>query len=634
MSQGRSTLDDKKDEPEILVQSSNAGMQKALEIAESAREQVEEHKGFVSQLFLGSFSPENVFPFPAQSAADARIGDEFCASLSKYLKDHLDPDEVDRCREIPAAVMQEFARRGIFAMKVPKEYGGLGFSQYNYNRVMRLLGSYCGSTTVLVSAHQSIGVPEPLKHFGTPEQKKKYMPWFKEGKISAFALTEPGVGSDPANMSTTAELTADGKHYILNGTKLWCTNGPIADILVVMACTKPKIVRGKERKQITAFIVEANSPGIGRPHRCEFLGLSAIHNGILTFKDVKVPAENMIGGEGRGLALALRTLNTGRLTVPAACTGGSQQCLAIARKWASERVQWGKPIGEHEEGSQKLAQIASLTFAQEAVTFLTSAWADKGNVDLRLEAAMAKLFASEAAWTIVDTTLQLRGGRGYEKASSLRARGEEPWPVERMMRDTRINTIIEGTSDIMRLFLAREAMDPHLNRIKDLLSPTAGMGAKFKALFKCAGFYGWWYPTQWLGISRWRGFSELGPLERHFQYVSRNAPVLARKLFHGMARYQQKLENKQMLLGHLIWVGTEMFAMAATCSYATHLYKTTGDENCLELADHFCKSARRRIEGHFKSCSSNDYSSANRIAERVMQGKMRWAEKGIMQMVD
>ncbi|MCB1137003.1 MAG: acyl-CoA dehydrogenase family protein, partial [Chlamydiia bacterium] len=497
-----------------------------------------------------------------------------------------------------------------------------GLSQVNYNRVMSAIASYCGSTAVLVSAHQSIGVPQPLKMYGTEAQKNKFMPRFAQGAISAFALTEPEVGSDPANLSTTAVLSEDGSHYILNGTKLWCTNGPIADLLVVMALTPAKIVNGRERKQITAFVVEGNSPGIEVLHRCDFMGLRGIHNGLLKFTNVKVPAENLIWGEGRGLALALGTLNAGRLTLPAACGGLAKACLHIARRWGNERVQWGSPIGRHEEGSQKLAFIASSTLAIEAVTWISSIWVDRADVDIRIEAAMAKYFCTELAWDIIDTTLQFRGGRGYERAASLKARGEEPFPVERMMRDCRINKIIEGTSEIMRLFLAREAMDPHLKRLGVLLKKSSSTGDKLQGALGLVGFYATWLPKQFINGSLFAGHSDTGTLAPHVKFVDRYAHKLARVLFLKMGRYQQALEQKQMLLARVVDIGTELFAMAATCSYAIHLEKT-GQKGAISLANHFCTLATRRVKASFKALSDNDDGLGNRVAADILDGKLR-----------
>jgi hypothetical protein len=490
---------------ELLKGKDNVEKAKSLEIAEESREEGGRLPSFVGDLFMGKVRWDLVFPYPAQDPGDKEEGDAFLAKLENFLKTQIDADAIDRTGLIPDSAMKGLAELGCFGMKIPKEYGGLGFSQINYNRAIALVASHCGSTAVLLSAHQSIGVPQPLKFFGTPEQKKKYLPLFAKGAVSAFALTEPDVGSDPARMSTTATPVDDGNYYLLNGTKLWCTNGPIADILIVMAKTPPKIVNGKEKTQITAFIIEKNMPGFEVVHRCNFMGLKGIQNGLLRFTNVKVPKENILWGLGQGLKLALITLNTGRLTVPAACSALAKRCLAITRKWSNYRVQWGAPIGHHEAVTSKISLMAATTFAMDSVGWLSSAFADQGKVDLRLEAAMAKLFCTEAGWRIADDTVQIRGGRGYETADSLRARGEEPLPVERFLRDSRINLIIEGTSEIMHLFIAREAMDPHLRRILPLLSSRTPFGQKIKKAVEMLGFIAVWYPRQWIYFGSRRG---------------------------------------------------------------------------------------------------------------------------------
>ncbi len=612
----------------------NEGQAAAMEVAESARDAGSDARSFAGGLFMGTFDTNAVSPFPQQSREDAEIGDDMVRRVSEYLKENLDPEAVDASREIPAEVLKELTNLGVFRMKVPKEYGGLGFSQVNYNRVMMAISSWCGSTAVLASAHQSIGVPQPLKMFGTKEQKDTFFPRLAEGAISAFALTEVEVGSDPARMQTKAELSKDGTHYIINGEKLWTTNGPIADMFVVMARTAPKVKRGKEIPQITAFIVEADTPGIEVVHRCDFMGLRAIQNGLIRFHDVKVPAENLLLAEGKGLKLALATLNTGRLTLPAACTGMSKQCLSIVRKWGKKREQWGQPVGRHEAGREKIAHVAATTFAMEAVTMLTSHWADEGR-DIRIEAAMAKLFCSEQGWSILNETMQFRAGRGYERADSLKARGEDPWPVERMMRDGRINTIIEGTSDIMRLFLAREALDPHLKVAADLLRPHSPMSKKMKALGGMGKFYAGWYPLRLAG--RWwsGGHGEMGSLARYGRFIERSSRRLATGLFHGMVRYQDKLERKQILLGHLMEIGTELFAMATTCAYAQMLSKEQTSGGSPEvLADLFCRQARLRILGHFKALRTNEQSRANRLAKQILDDSFTWMEEGVIPLDD
>ncbi|WP_019613669.1 acyl-CoA dehydrogenase family protein [Psychromonas ossibalaenae] len=619
-----------KEENEVVIDTSKMSDAKAssLHITESARESVWQHPSFGKSLFMGEFKKEILFPFPVQSDDDKKIGDQLVKQVGLILSELLDADLVDESRTIPEQAIRALAEIGIFAMKVPKEYGGLGLTQVNYNRVMMAIASHCGSTAVLISAHQSIGVPQPLKLFGSEEQKQRFLPRFREGAISAFALTEPSVGSDPAHMKTTATLNEQGTHYLINGEKLWCTNGLIADYLVVMACTAPKMVRGKEVKQISAFIVEGNSPGIELVHRCDFMGIRGIQNGLMRFTDVLVPLENLLLEEGRGLKIALATLNTGRLTLPAASAGMAKQCVNMARRWGGTRVQWGSAVAEHEKGSNRLAFIASTAFAMEAVTWLTSHLADKGNVDIRMEAAMAKMFCSEMAWQVMDETVQMFGGRGYEKASSLKARGELPFPVERMLRDCRINRIIEGTTDIMELFLSREALDTHLKLAADLIKPGADFACKKSAVIKLLKEYAVWYPKQFINLTLFTRFSHKGKLAGHVNYCQRTAHRLARTLFLQMGLHREKLELRQEILGHLMTIGSELFAMAAVCSYAeSQVLK--GHNNALTLADHHCRQARVRIKAEFKAVFSSQRKTAKQISTAVLRKDFSWLEEGI-----
>jgi len=528
-------------------------------------------------------------------------------------------------------VIDGLTKLGCWGMKIPQEYGGLGLSQINYNRAVALVASYCGSTAVWLSAHQSIGVPQPLKLFGTEAQKKKYFPMFAKGAVSAFALTEPGVGSDPAQMTVTAVPSADGKNWTINGIKLWCTNGLVADVLCVMARTPSKMMNGREKKQITAFIVEKGTPGIEYVSRCDFMGIRGIQNGVINFNNVVVPSENILWGEGLGLKLALITLNTGRLTLPAASAAMSKQALHIAKLWGKERVQWGAPVGKHEPGAVKIANMAASTFAQEAATYYTSALVDQGGSDIRMEAAMAKLFCSVASWKIVDDLMQLRGGRGYETASSLRRRGEKGYAVERMMRDSRINRIIEGTDEIQHLFIAREALDKHMSTAGEMLNPKAPVGVKLKALLNSILFYPFWYIRLWLPTGFWPRYGSYGSLGKHMRYIERTSRRLGRSLFHQMIKFGPKLDRRQMILGRLVEIGTELFAMSTSIAKVIVLEKQNPkDKGPRELADLFCRQARLRIHSYFAGIGCNTDKADSRVAAKVLENEFEWLEKGII----
>ncbi|MBF0491063.1 MAG: acyl-CoA dehydrogenase, partial [Candidatus Omnitrophica bacterium] len=377
-------------------------------------------------------------------------------------------------------------------------------------------------------------------------------------------------------------------------------------------------------------IVETSSPGIEKTHRCEFMGLHGIQNGLMKFKNVKVPRENIILGEGEGLKLALMTLNTGRLTLPAASSGIGRWCLNVVRQWSSKRHQWGSAIGEHEAVALKISYIASHAFAMDAVTWLTSAMADDKHRDIRLEAAIAKFFSTETCWKVADDTLQIRGGSGYETSSSLRKRGADYWPVERVLRDLRINRIIEGTTDIMHLFIAREALDPHLSKIKPLISGRTSIGEKLSAALKMAAFYALWYPKQWLPSIAPSNIANLPePLNQHMMYVQSASKRLARGTFHQMMKFQQKLESKQSILNRIVDIGTELFVISAVCSYAAYL-KKKGQDNALDLANSFCVQSRKRIEGIFNDSSSNNDKADLKIAKKILAREFEWMETEII----
>jgi alkylation response protein AidB-like acyl-CoA dehydrogenase len=350
---------------------------------------------------------------------------------------------------------------------------------------------------------------------------------------------------------------------------------------------------------------------------------------------VRVPKENLLWGEGKGLKLALITLNTGRLTLPATCAAAGKWCIQVARQFAVERVQWGRPVGHHEAVSQMISDMAARTYAMETIADLGALMGDAGKSDIRLEAAIAKLWNSDAAWEICDEALQVRGGRGYETARSLAARGEMPIALEQLLRDLRINRIFEGTNQIMRLFIAREALDQHLRVAGDVVMPGVPMGRRLKGLVRAGLFYAVWYPTRWLGWGWWPSYGEFGPLAGHLRWVERTSRRLARQQFHLMALNGPALEKKQALLFRCVDIGAELYAMTATCARAMRDQKhDSANRNAIKLADLFCRLSRRKVDVLFRAIRHNADGEAYQVARDVLDQKYAWLERGIIGLDD
>jgi alkylation response protein AidB-like acyl-CoA dehydrogenase len=599
----------------------------ARQVAESAREQGWEKASFGKELFLGNLALELIHPQPRLDPAAVNRGEAFLARLREFLVEQVDPLEIEREARIPDAVVDGLKELGALGMKVPESYGGLGLSQVHYNRALVLAGTWHSALATLLSAHQSIGVAEPLMGFGTEEQKQKWLPLVARDHISAFLLTEPDVGSDPARLATTA-VPAEGG-YVLNGRKLWATNGAVADIVVVMA----QVPKSEGHKGgITAFVLDYRADGVTVEHRNQFMGLRGIENSVTLLEDVFVPSENVIGKEGQGLKIALTTLNTGRLALPAICLGVSKLSTKIAREWSNERVQWGQPVGKHDAVAQKIAFIAATAFGLEAMLDVSSRLADDKKHDIRIEAALAKLYASELGWQVTDELMQVRGGRGYETAESLKARGEKPVPVEQLMRDMRINRIFEGSTEIMHLLIAREAVDQHLEVAGELLEGDGDLKAKVRSAVEAGRFYSRWLPQLAVGKGQRPGsYEEFGALAGHVRYAERSSRKLARATFYAMSRWQAKLEKKQAVLGRIVDIGAELYAIACAAVYAQTQraeHPERGDE-AVALADLFIRQARRRVDVLFGALFSNDDDTNYALAQQVLDGRHTWLEDGI-----
>ncbi len=612
---------------------------------EAARDDIV-HPSFVGTLFDGQPNFGLVFPFPRQAETDKRLGDAVCANIAQFLHTHVEPDAIERTGSIPRAVLDGLAELGCFGLKIPKEYGGQGLSLTNYNRVLQLVASVSPALGLILSAHQSVGVAQALILFGSEEQRRRYLPLLARGKVSAFALTEPAAGSDPATMGTTAVLEAPldsaageqdaGPHYRINGEKLWCSNGTIADFMTLMA---------KVDGRITAFIVPMKTAGVEVVQRCEFMGFRGLENAYLRLTDVRIPAENIIGQIGEGLKIALTTLNTGRISVAAMCLGMAKQVYEPTLRWAATRRQLGDQIGRHELNTHKLAHIATHLFAAEAVVSFVGAYAERHDVDFRVESAVAKLVSSLYLQQILDHAMALRGGRGYEKAASLRQRaGETPFPMERLLRDGRLYVIVEGASEIMKLFISREVMAPHIKlALRWLLNTQDGFPVILGNLGK---HYLPWYLRQAMPQKTSVNRLAAPQLAAHLRYVETTSKRLARVLFQQLIRtlpeyvrrrsrfaadgdtasFQQAtldlindFARRQAGIVRFTEIGIDLCMMATVCSYAESFGERERPE-ARELAQLFCLDARTRIEQRFRAIRDNHDAVATQVGLKSLQG--------------
>ena len=424
----------------------DAQRQKEIQQAEELLFAGPQALGFAKGLFQGHFVSDWVMPYPRISAEQQTELDETLRELRQFLYEHLDAAEIDRRADIPRSVIDGLGRIGVLGMTAPKEYGGRGFSQIANCKVLEEIGRRCASTSVFVNAHHSIGI-RALLLFGTREQRQKWLPKLVTGEqLGAFALTEKEAGSDAANVQMQARPSEDGSHFILNGEKRYITNAAIAHELTVMARTP---VPGSDKTAITAFLVTPDMPGFEiLEARMPKMGIRGTATGRFALRDVKVPKENILGPIGKGLKVALTVLDFGRTTFGACCTGAAKTCLEMAIQHANTRKQFNKTLGEFELVKKKIARIAADAYAMEAMTTMTGSFIDRGLEDYMLETAMLKVFTTERLWECINDVFQIHGGAAYMA----------DLPLERMMRDARINQIGEGANEVLTSFIALVGM--------------------------------------------------------------------------------------------------------------------------------------------------------------------------------
>src|SRR5947209_12617238 len=573
---------------------------KGLERIEEARERLT-GASFMAGLFVGQ--PDFALLLPPPEPPDERTaGEAFCRKVEAFLKSHVDPEEIERTAKIPEAVLKGLFELGAFGMKIPKEYGGLGFSFTNYGRVLTLIASWSNTLSLTVAVPQSIGIAMPILLFGNEAQKRAYLPRVAREAISAFALTEPITGSDAANIQTEALLDRSGAHFLANGEKLWCTNGPIARYITLIARVPArKVLRdGKpawaparagescDDKVHTAFILPMETHGVTVLQRCQFEGCRGIENAYMRFKDVRIHAENVIGEIGQGLKYALTILNVGRaISIPAICLGMAKQAWQPTLDRANSRITFGKPLGERQTQRMRIGRMATDLFAMEALASLVWHMADQKHYDIRIEAAIAKIFCSEKAIRFLKDAQIIFGGMGYETAASKRMRGEPAFIIEQLVRDAEMYRIGEGATDVLRPFVAREGLNPHLERTRAYLGQTV-RGSRRAELLKLLRFYVPWYARQW---SRQR--LPARPEFRHpkvrekLLFVEQASRRLARAIFYAMARHREALRDDQGRQNRIEAVGEDILVIASTALHAEVKQRLLRDSSAWDLADEF-----------------------------------------------
>jgi acyl-CoA dehydrogenase family protein 9 len=576
----------------------------------------EQHLGFAKSLFFGQFKGQLLFPYPELSAHEAARVEQTVTAVRAFARESIDAAAIDRNAEIPQEVIDGLAQLGVMGLTAPEAVGGKGFSQYGFTRVMEVIGGHDAGVAVFVNAHQSIGI-RALILFGTEEQKRRWLPDLVSArKLAAFALTEAEAGSDAANVQTTATPSADGKTYILNGEKRYITNGSIAQVLTVMARTP---VPGSSETKVTAFLVTPDMQGFevleARMPKCGIRGTATAR---LAFRNMPVPAENVLGQVGKGLRLALTVLDFGRTTFGASCTGVAKACIQAAVEHANRRVQFKQPIGDFELIKKKIAFMAASAFAMEATTSQCAAFIDRGSEDFMLETAMLKVWSTDALWTIVNDTLQIYGGQGYFTNE----------PFERWMRDARINTIGEGANEVLKAFIAVVGMrgvGEHLKGVLDALrSPLSNFGALLRFGSKQMTRR---FSTPEVPVNH----ESLRPLARDLAYRVRDFGIAVQDVlrdFRSRALAQKNghqteelaimevVLRSQYMQERIADAACDLYASSCTLSRLDHLLNVAGTpESELQAGRYFLALANRRIRQSLAALWDNDDSATSRTAD-------------------
>jgi alkylation response protein AidB-like acyl-CoA dehydrogenase len=542
---------------------------------------------FVRGLFAGAIHDSLFFPYPgsleSRDPGEAKVVTRLIRELQRLRGDLIDSEAMDNAEAIPEAVIRAFAELGLLGLTIPKEYGGLGLSVSGYARVFSALSVTDASLAVLVGVHCGLG-SKAIVLFGSPEQKARYLPMLARGEtLAAYALTEPETGSDAQNIKSRAVLSADGNSWVLNGHKIWIGNGQRAGVIATFAQTSVER-RGESVSRPTAFIIRPDMPGFRVVGTVRKLGIRASTQAELIYENLTVPADHVLGQVGKGFAVAVNVLNAGRLSLAAGCTGGCKMLVGEMAKYSSQRVQFGHPLADFEITQRKLATAAADAYAADAMVGALLAQADTPGSELALEAACAKVFASEAIWRAADEMVQIAGGRGFVR----------PYPYERHLRDTRINRIFEGANEILRLFIA-------LNGIQGPAERLRGVATALRRPLQNLGLVSGYMTsrvTSILGATPHIDHPVHPRLEENKRYFEKHVAELKAEAERAITKYRQSITDKQLVLERLADMAIDLYATAATLSRTQRLIEERGIAGCtqeLALCDLVCVTAGRRI---------------------------------------
>jgi len=562
---------------------------------------------FSKALFSGAILDDLVFPYPKMSTEENENVELMADTFVKFAQDNIDPAKIDEESKISEEVINGLKELGFFGLNIPEAYDGFGLSATAYTKMLAVISEYDSSIPLLLGAHQSIGL-KALILFGTEDQKKKYLPKLVTGEmIAAFCLTEPGAGSDAAGIKTKAVRDEKNNHYLVNGSKLWITNGGLADFFTVFA--KEQIEKdGEKVEKITAFIVTTEMEGVSKGKEESKMGIKGSSTTEIYFQDVKVPFENVIGESGKGFKVAMEVLNSGRAGLAGGSLGALKYLLKYTMQHVTQRKQFKKTLNQFEAIKKKIAQITIDLYAAESMIYLTTGLMDKGDLDYSLEAAICKIRGTEITWQGVNECLQMAGGIGFMKE----------YPYERFVRDSRINLIFEGTNEILRLFVALSGIQErgeYLKKIgKALKDPIKGFGLLTD------------YATDWIkGRITTERIRRVHPTlmaaKTDFENWAKNLHITSERVLmvHG-----KDIMYREMITTRLADAAIDLYAMIATISRVNTRIDETDESTCekeIKICNTFCQQAWRRVRRNLLTIDKNNDNDLKEIADLISETK-------------